>query len=646
MMKPKTSAIWEHFSEVDDDNVRCKICNQTYSRKGRGTSGLRSHLKSRHTVEYTEYEKKNEELKQAAVEKKRKGTEETPLQQAKRQVTIKETLQRNQHWDLSHEKSQELDKLICEMLALQDLPFTFVEGLGFRRLMLAGVPRYHLRGRQCYTSLMCNYIYPKLKEKIKNLINDLEHLSFTTDIWTEPGAGVSLLSFTVHGIDNDFKRMSFVLKCVTLEERHTGDLIAQKLDEIREEWGISRQKLHVMVRDGGSNMKRAARVSQINDIDCTIHKLQLCIRAALTVDDYISTLLAKCKQIATHFNHSLTAQNELHSFQQRLGLPLLSVIQECTTRWNSMFYMIERLIEIKDAIVLYTSQHTNLPQLAPNDWLQLEKCAKILKPFDEVTKTMSSSEASISSVIPLIHVLTCSMQNFLRADYINYMEDQASRNIIQKFIEEIANRFGELHNNNIYGIATYLDPKYKTKFFNEITKERVESEIITLCVQQQGRENSHSENEGVVQEDQIQYHEGQPSTSSGISAPAASKGRIVQSMLSEMLASSEPNSDNEEESSPLDRFTVLKSLLVKYTKEKRVPIEEDSLLWWKKNPQFFYLHRVVRQYLSAPPSSVPSERLFSSAGLVYDELRNRLSGETAAKLIFIKYNLPVVNFDY
>ncbi|CAK1598973.1 unnamed protein product [Parnassius mnemosyne] len=193
-MRPKCSAIWMYFSEVDADTVRCKICDQTYSRKGRGTSGLRSHLKLRHEVEY---EQKDTALKKAAVDK-RKLSEETPLQQAKRQVTLQEALQRHQYWDTSYEKSCELDNLIYEMLALQDLPFNFVEGIGFRRLIHAVQPKYNLRGRQSYTSHLCNYIYPKLRNKVKNLIKDLQYLSFTTDIWTEPGAGVLLLSFTIH----------------------------------------------------------------------------------------------------------------------------------------------------------------------------------------------------------------------------------------------------------------------------------------------------------------------------------------------------------------------------------------------------------------------------------------------------------------
>ncbi|XP_045508536.1 zinc finger BED domain-containing protein 4-like [Colias croceus] len=605
-MRAKCSAIWVYFNEVDGDTVRCNLCNQTYSRKGRGTSGLRSHLKSRHKTEYAEYEKCAEASKKAEVQK-RQCTEEPSLQLVKRQA-LQESLMKDHCWDLSHEKSRELDKLICEMIALQDLPFNFVEGIGFRRFVHAAQPEYDLKEPHYYTSHLCNYIYPKLYLKIKNIIKDLQHVSFTTDIWTEPGADVSMLNFTVHGINDDFKRVSLLLKCLTLEERHTGDLVAQKLDEIREEWDIPRQKLHaIIIRDGGSNMRRAARIPQI-DIDCTLHQIQLCIRSALASNEHFSTLLAKCKQISTHFNHTITGQKELNDFQECLGLPQLSVIQECDTRWNSMFYMIERLIKIKDAIILYTSLHPNLPQLVPSDWLKLENCAKILKPFEEVTKTLSSTDASISSVIPLIHVLTCTMQKHLREDNIG--NDQDCKNVTQKLIGEINNRFGELHNNNLYAISTYLDPKYKTKFFNEITKERIELALLT--------EVSISTSQRPI-DNVVMEADNQPSTSSGVytSCPtaAASTGNTIDSMLAEMLAS-EPNSDDEFETLPEDKCLVLKSLLNNYVKEKRIHMHEDSLLWWKNNPKYSMLYGAVRQYLSSPPSSVPRERLFSNAGLV------------------------------
>lgn len=44
------------------------------------------------------------------------------------------------------------------------------------------------------------------------------------------------------------------------------------------------------------------------------------------------------------------------------------------------------------------------------------------------------------------------------------------------------------------------------------------------------------------------------------------------------------------------------------------------------------------QFLSTPPGSVPSAQLFSSAGLIYEPLRNKLGPEKAAILLFMKCN--------
>ena len=68
--------------------------------------------------------------------------------------------------------------------------------------------------------------------------------------------------------------------------------------------------------------------------------------------------------------------------------------------------------------------------------------------------------------------------------------------------------------------------------------------------------------------------------------------------------------------------------------------------WWKTKLKYDKLSHLAQGYLSAPPASVPSEQLFSAVGLLYEPLRNHLMGEKAAKLLFIRYNLPLLKFDY
>lgn len=106
-------------------------------------------------------------------------------------------------------------------------------------------------------------------------------MSFTSDIWSDPSSNASLLSLTCHGIAVNFDRSSIILKCETFDGRHTGDIIAEKFCTMLCEWNIKKEQLHCLIRDEGSNMKRAARLAAINDIDRTVHKIQLAIRSCL-----------------------------------------------------------------------------------------------------------------------------------------------------------------------------------------------------------------------------------------------------------------------------------------------------------------------------------------------------------------------------
>ena len=66
----------------------------------------------------------------------------------------------------------------------------------------------------------------------------------------------------------------------------------------------------------------------------------------------------------------------------------------------------------------------------------------------------------------------------------------------------------------------------------------------------------------------------------------------------------------------------------------------SPILWWKgvlKNTKAEINHKFSRlalRLLSAPASSASIERIFSNFGYIHNKLRNRLGGETAAKLVF------------
>ena len=80
-------------------------------------------------------------------------------------------------------------------------------------------------------------------------------------------------------------------------------------------------------------------------------------------------------------------------------------------------------------------------------------------------------------------------------------------------------------------------------------------------------------------------------------------------------------------------------------KNDRCSLNDDILLWWKDNEMRFpYLFKFAKQRLSASATSVPSERLFSSARTLISARRSCLSSENVDMLLFLNKNIKMFGF--
>jgi hypothetical protein len=85
----------------------------------------------------------------------------------------------------------------------------------------------------------------------------------------------------------------------------------------------------------------------------------------------------------------------------------------------------------------------------------------------------------------------------------------------------------------------------------------------------------------------------------------------------------------------------------KYEGIDLLPRDENIFAWWKTNTSVFpTLSKLANKYLSSPPSSIESERLFSTGGNIHTPHRNRLLPETGEMLMFLHYNLRMFDFEY
>lgn len=84
-----------------------------------------------------------------------------------------------------------------------------------------------------------------------------------------------------------------------------------------------------------------------------------------------------------------------------------------------------------------------------------------------------------------------------------------------------------------------------------------------------------------------------------------------------------------------------------YLSEKIIPRGNNIYTYWRTRAvQWPFLAQLARRNLSAPIGSVASERAFKVAKNISSDERTRLLPENVEMLLFLKFNLRAINYDY
>ena len=91
--------------------------------------------------------------------------------------------------------------------------------------------------------------------------------------------------------------------------------------------------------------------------------------------------------------------------QSQLGLPKHNLMQDVAARWNSSYYMLERLVEQKKAITASNTECNPPAELCAHQWTLAEKVVKLLRVFEEATREVSGDYSSAAVIIPNVNTL-------------------------------------------------------------------------------------------------------------------------------------------------------------------------------------------------------------------------------------------------
>ncbi|XP_017111440.1 E3 SUMO-protein ligase ZBED1 isoform X1 [Drosophila elegans] len=597
----KKSNVWQFFYKASDTVATCCLCNRNYSRKGRGTTCLRNHLKSKHPGEFLTL---SEDIKYLDLVKREISNSSPQHPTAQLELNLHET----------DPDPLDTEGVSCvarcdEKLALMLLNHSFgvIEEPGFVNFVRVLQPRYVIHSRSYYENILCKDIHRKMQEHIQQQMDQLDVISLSTSLWRGDKGG-GLLSLSCSGISMDFQFHRHVLKCEALNYERTSkvaccirDILIPSLT-----MEVPKEKTHCIIRDEMTALPGSLP-------DCSVNRLQMCVRFALQSNELLQNLASKCKQIVDHFASCKMAQDHLKFIQEiRLTRDPCALVPQVPFKWNSTFQMMASVFRMKDAISLYCEEYS-LVQIYPDEWIDIDLCNKVMQPCEEIIRIWSNPSTTTSSVIPLVAAL----RDSLRTDVHNFVSSVTICSFARKLLEELEMKFSHVTSDIKFLMATYLDPRYKQAFFTEREEQLVANEVLQLLTRAQ--EDRH----------------GQPpmKTSKVTSSKNDSK---IDSILDNMLTTGCTNTQLATTS--FGSQSQIKNLLYLYNSEPRIDRNMDPLMWWRTNIKYSSMYAIVRKFLSAPAASVASKSLFRQSAHLYGDIQAGLSSENASKILFIKSN--------
>ncbi|XP_046480872.2 E3 SUMO-protein ligase ZBED1-like [Neodiprion pinetum] len=491
------------------------------------------------------------------------------------------------------DKSKQITQTIAEMITRDSLPYSMVEGIGFKKLMKTVAPLYNVPCRKTITELI-DTKYEEKKTIIKQKLKSIKNICLTIDEWKDMQLR-SFLGVTVHFIEN-YEMQSMSIACEPLHENHTGEYLSEMILKVCGDWDLSIEKIVSVTTDNGSNIVKAVEISfgRAKHIRCVAHTLNLVVDNSVKSTE-VKLFLDKVRKIVTWFHQSGVGAEELRQLQTQEKIPdgkVKHLVGDVSTRWNSQLLMIERFILMSSAIGSILLKHPNAPQmLQANEIVVLKEIEKVLRPFHDVTEKMSAEKyVTASKAIPMIKCLRILLDaTTIDSDLANQLKYSLQTELIK--------RFENIQKVHLFSVATFLDPRFKKIYLDEPLS-------LSKTIDYTNRYLSlNMRNDDVLA---VTHSE------SSVSSEVTVNGQDIWKVHHEKIVSANTSTTKNTE-------------LDLYIAAPLSNLEVDPLNVWKNYEGTFpKLTNLAVKHLSVMATSAPAERLFSKAGNILRKTRNHL----------------------
>lgn len=286
--------------------------------------------------------------------------------------------------------------------------------------------------------------------------------------------------------------------------------------------------------------------------------------------------------------------------------------------------MVARIIEQQQAIctVLLEDSKDRYRMPSDSEFSVMEAIVKVLEPLSYFTDALSGEKhVTVSAVNPLLQHILTSIVAPLPGD------SRIVKEMKKVIYDDLQSRYTDPSVVSLLEKCSFLDPRFRCKYLSD--KDVVVSEI-----SQEAIEFLKSDVPSPVRVAPGSDHHSDYDDDNPPPPPPRKKG--LSAVLKKCLGASTSTTDED-----LSCEQKAEREVQRYLDYPSCDLDMDPLEWWRaEQKRLPALASLASKYLCVCGTSVPSERLFSKAGLIVNNLRNRLSPEHVDTLLFLANNMP------
>lgn len=645
------SSVWSHFlrSKIKT-TAKCKHCNKVLMCSGGSTSSLRNHLKKTHLISLTDVDTIASSSSTHSVIEQMEICGSNIVQSPTSKKPQKQTI--SEYFTRQEQDSMELT--ISRMVTLDGLPFrVFANSADLIRL-------FKNNGHSLPTSAntIKNIVIKQSEVARQKIIAELSLLtkkghkfSATADEWTST-RNRRYMNINIHSPFLKSPKKFVNLGLARLEGSATALKCAQTIENRLKMYHLQLEDLTGLTTDGASVMVKMGRDLPVYHQLCYAHAIQLAILDVLYKDksgvqnsiehipvnnfngsesdsdedelDGISFeqdkrpvrlcsnykhIIDKVRRTVKIFRKSPTKNDEvlqryvLEEFGKDLSLQL-----DCKTRWSSMCNMLQRFIKLYYCIQKSLIDLKSDIRFTEEEVSFLKHVHEVLDVLKSVVEVLCQEDATLLTAdVALKHM-------YMKLAQIDGELSNALQNTLRK-------RIGERYL-TVQGVLRYLDNAndfFKEDLVGSIFEKPSPESIRSVIMYLGAGKNKPGTTDGT---DTLEL-ESEKSPSEGLDQKFLT---FKEELLHKIKSTTKTNAST---STPLN---------AEAQKDDCVPemIICEMALHENGGDRGKFLTRAYNYLLTIKPTSVESERAFSTAGYFCNKLRSRLNDSTLDALMMLR----------